>query len=458
MCNASPFPRTAWARHALGLLLAIALGVAGSAQSTLSTGTGSLVVPGRANAHVSIAVQEMFVVASWAASLPTGSTDIYAAVSRDGGVTFGPPTRVNSTPGDARVNGEQPPRVALAPRAGSDPVVTVLWTSKGASGTTLLTARSDDGGRSFMPSALVAGTDAPGNRGWQAIATDRTGAVHAMWLDHREMAATSTAKPSGGTHTHAGHGSVTTSTASAAPADQTDGVAMAQRSKLYIGVLGGAGAALAPRPITGGVCYCCKTALAMSGAETVFAAWRHVYPGNLRDIAFSMSSDGGRTYSAPIRVHEDGWQLNGCPDDGPAMAVDDRQRVHVIWPTVVIEKGEPVKALFHALSPDGRGFGTRTRIPTDGFGNHPQVAFAGDGSIVVAWDELAGGSRRIGLARGVVDPSGRIELTRTPVEGSDGGAAVGSYPFVASVGAHVLVAWTSTADSQTTIRLVRRRM
>ena len=84
--------------------------------------------------------------------------------------------------------------------------------------------------------------------------------------------------------------------------------------------------------------------------------------------------------------------------------------------------------------------------------------FAGDGSIVVAWDELAGGSRRIGLARGVVDPSGRIELTRTPVEGSDGGAAVGSYPVVAPAGAHVLVAWTSTADSQSTIRLVRRRM
>jgi len=277
-----------------------------------------------------------------------------------------------------------------------------------------------------------------------------------MWLDHRELAVTDTAKPAGGTHTHAGHGAVMTST-SAAPADKADGVAMAERSKLYVGVLG-AGAATAPRPITGGVCYCCKTALAMGGRETVFAAWRHVFAGNLRDIAFSMSSDGGRTYSAPIRVHEDQWQLNGCPDDGPAMVVDDRQRVHVVWPTVVLEKGEPVKALFHALSPDGRGFGTRTRIPTDGFGNHPQVAFAGDGSIVVAWDELAGGSRRIGLARGVVDRSGRIELTRVPVEGSDGGTVAGVYPVVAAVGAHVLVAWTSTVDSQSTIRLVRRRM
>ena len=133
-------PRTAWALRALGLLLAVALGVVASAQSQ---GTSSLAVPGRANAHVSIAVQERFVVAAWAASLPTGSTDIYAAVSRDAGVTFGPPTRVNSTIGDARINGEQPPRVAVRVTApASDPVVTVLWTSKGASGTTLLTGAS----------------------------------------------------------------------------------------------------------------------------------------------------------------------------------------------------------------------------------------------------------------------------------------------------------------------------
>jgi len=26
-----------------------------------------------------------------------------------------------------------------------------------------------------------------------------------------------------------------------------------------------------------------------------FAAWRHVYPGNIRDIAFTVSRDGGRT-------------------------------------------------------------------------------------------------------------------------------------------------------------------
>ena len=37
-----------------------------------------------------------FVVAAWAASLPSGVTDVFVAVSRDAGLTFGTPTRVNA--------------------------------------------------------------------------------------------------------------------------------------------------------------------------------------------------------------------------------------------------------------------------------------------------------------------------------------------------------------------------
>ena len=44
---------------------------------------------------------------------PRPSTDVYAAFSRDGGASFGAPARVNDVDGDARVSGEQAPRVAL---------------------------------------------------------------------------------------------------------------------------------------------------------------------------------------------------------------------------------------------------------------------------------------------------------------------------------------------------------
>ena len=74
-----------------------------------------LAVEGRANSTPSIAAAGSFVAVAWGATDSAGKTDVFLAVSRDGGVTFGNHVRVNSAPGTARLGGELPPRVALAP-------------------------------------------------------------------------------------------------------------------------------------------------------------------------------------------------------------------------------------------------------------------------------------------------------------------------------------------------------
>ena len=56
-------------------------------------GPVTLSVAGRANAHVSIAARDALVVAAWGASRD-GAADVYAAVSRDGGRSFGAPIRL----------------------------------------------------------------------------------------------------------------------------------------------------------------------------------------------------------------------------------------------------------------------------------------------------------------------------------------------------------------------------
>ena len=138
-------------------------------------------------------------------------------------------------------------------------------------------------------------------------------------------------------------------------------------------------------------------------------AWRHVYPGNLRDIAFTTLMAAGVT-GTPVRVSEDRWMLQGCPDDGPAMDVDGSGRVHVVWPTVVTNDGAGQKVLFHASSADGRTFTARTRVPVEGQANHPQIAVARDGTLVLAWDEVHGTERRI-----VVATSSGAGLSAAPV-------------------------------------------
>jgi hypothetical protein len=235
-------------------------------------------------------------------------------------------------------------------------------------------------------------------------------------------------------------------TAAASAAAKPDGVAMAQRSKLYLSSLDGA---VAPVAVTGGVCYCCKTAIATAADGAVFTAWRHVYPGNIRDIAFTASHDGGRTFAPPIRVSEDKWVLEGCPDDGPAMAVDARNRIHIVWPTLITEQNAETIALFYATSADGKRFTPRQRIPTEGMPHHPQIAIGADGGLAIAWDEGANGKRRAALVRTTVDAVAGGALARTVV----GDAAV--YPVIAASGGATIVAWTSGASSASVIRVSR---
>ncbi|MBW8865756.1 MAG: exo-alpha-sialidase [Acidobacteria bacterium] len=423
------------------VLVALVSVVSGFSRTVIEAGssTVTLAIPGRSNATPSIAAEGNTVVVAWSATLPNGgAADVFAAVSRDGGRTFAAPARVNDVDGDARVNGEQPPRVALR-----DAAITVVWTTKGANGTRLVQASSADGGRTFTKAQPVPGADAAGNRGWENIAAAKgagaSGRTLAVWLDHRELA------HEGGqvAVTHHDH----TKTAGAGADSKPDGVAMAQKSKLYIASLDGA---VAPHAITGGVCYCCKTAIAIGADGSVYTAWRHVYPGNVRDIACSLSRDGGRTFAPPVRVSEDKWVLEGCPDDGPAMALSGDGRIHVVWPTLVNDGGEDTIALFYSVSRDGKSFAPRQRIPAEGMPHHPQITIGSDGTPTLAWDESASGTRRGAIARVSTDSAGVPRFARVVL----GERAV--YPVIAATADAAVVAWTASEQGGSRIRVERR--
>jgi hypothetical protein len=387
-------------------------------------------MPGRAGATPWVAASGSFVAVAWGATNAEG-TDVVVAVSEDAGRTFAAPVRVNLVAGEAHLGGEFPPRVALTPRAGStQPDIAVLWTSR-AGTTEIKSARSRDGGRTFEAPQVLQAAAAPGTRGWPALTLDRNGTAHSIWLDHRGLAAGNTSESGHDKHrgTH-------------------DGVAMAQKSGLFYA--SGSTSASGEHELAKGVCYCCKTALTAGPDGTLFAAWRHVYEGNMRDIAVTVSRDGGKTFTAPVRVSEDKWAINGCPDDGPAIAVDEQGTAHLVWPTVI--GGEnPEGALFYSSTRDGEHFTARVRIPTLGSPKptHPQIAIDPEGRIVVAWDELVQG-RRNAVAR---------VLTR----GADGSATFGEvitldtdgsavYPVLAATTRGLVAVWTTGSGEQSAVR------
>mgnify|MGYP003335916256 CR=1 FL=1 len=387
-------------------------------------------VADRTSANVSVAARGTFVVAVWSAS-EASATDVFAATSTNGGVSFAPTVRVNATPGDARVGGEQPPRVVLVPGAGATPAIVVVWTTKGEKGTRLLSAKSTDGGRTFGRSQLVGGSEAAGNRGWESVAVTGDGRVLALWLDHRNTASAMPATM----HQHDATGGTAKAAPApaAAPAPKPDPVKKAQLSQLYIGVVGDKSAAKA---VAAGVCYCCKTSLAANGSD-VFATWRHVFPGNQRDIAFAASHDGGRTFDPIVRVSEDKWQFDGCPENGPAVARAGDGTIHVAWVTPLDGKDGAPLALYHATSRDGRTFTARTRVPSAPGASHVQLAATENGGMLLAWDEPADGGRRIRLARVEARNGSRASFTRL----ADVDATDGVYPSLAATTQGGVVAW-----------------
>jgi hypothetical protein len=404
--------------------VAMLLGLAAACSASRAT-TTVLDVDGRADATPSVAASGRFVAVAWGARVDN-RTDVFLAVSRDGGVTFGAPVRVNADDGEARLGGEFPPRVALTRSPDrTDPDVTVLWTAR-ANGTHIKVAISRNGGRTFDTPITLPSSVAAGDRGWPALAVDPgEGRIHAVWLDHRGLAA----QTGSSSHQHGDR------------ARDHDGVAMAQKSGIFYASFSTASSA--EQEIAKGVCYCCKTALATGPDGAIYAAWRHVYPGNLRDIAFATSPGPGQPFSSPVRVSEDGWEINGCPDDGPAMAVDEGGTVHIVWPTVVDENG-PQGALFYATTRDGRAFSPRLRIPTLGGvkPSHPQIAIDARGRILVAWDEQVSGER-VAAAREL-----RIRAGQDPAFGEilALSSGPGVYPVIAATDDGFVAAWTAQRD------------
>ena len=410
------------------LLILLILTAACDRHIVRKDGPIELAAAGRANANVTLSADGDRVAAAWAATGADG-TDVYAAFSSDGGRSFGAPRRVNDQDGDVTANGEQPPRIVI-----SGTTVDVLWVSKRGGTGTIRAAASADGGSTFGPARTITPAGLAGARGWESAAVGEDGTLHAVWLDgrnatpHHPAGASSAPHAAGGQAMH--HGD--------------------SRQDIYHAMWRPAAASAATdetpleTPVASNVCFCCKTAIATRGRD-VYVAWRHLFPGGVRDIALARSTDGGGRFGSPVRVSEDNWQIDACPDDGPAIALDDAGRLDVAWPTMVSDGGTPRMAIFDATSRDGGvTFSPRRRV--DGAtapAAHPRIAAGRAGRTAIVWDELSGGVRRVMIR----------ESDGAPTVISAG--RIATYPAVAATREGFVVAWTDQSADRAVVRVLR---
>lgn len=179
------------------------------------------------------------------------------------------------------------------------------------------------------------------------------------------------------------------------------------------------------------VCECCQTSATVT-SDGVFAVYRDRSQTEVRDIFSVRQSNSG--WTSPQPVHDDSWEINGCPVNGPAVAADGRN-VAVAWFTSA--GGTPRVKI--AFSTDGGAtFGAPVQVDDGETQGRVDVVLLPDKSAVVCWlsGTAAAGeikARRV-AANGSVGPPAVI--AKTDISRSSG------FPRMARSGDEVHFAWT----------------
>jgi len=186
------------------------------------------------------------------------------------------------------------------------------------------------------------------------------------------------------------------------------------------------------------VCECCSMSAATT-SEGVIVAYRDRSASEVRDIYVTRFT--GSAWSAPTLVHQDGWQINGCPINGPSVSARGRN-VAVAWFTAKNDQGQA----FVAFSRDaGRTFGPAVRVDDGRSLGRLGVQLLADGSAAVSWIELADG--RAQLRARTVTPNGVRSPAVTVSEDPDTRS-----PRLAGNARELLFAWTE-ADENDALRV-----
>lgn len=287
--------------------------------------------------------------------------------------------------------------------AGSNGRLIAHWAAKSGVGTyayDVRLARSVDGGRNWRPMGPAHDDRTPTEHGFVS-AVPEGDRIRLFWLDGR-----STAAPSGDMGAHTGGGAMSLRTALVG--DRVEKSAL----------------------LDSRVCDCCQTAAAMTSVGPV-AAYRDRSGREIRDVAV-IRRDRGR-WTPPAPVAEDGWEIAGCPVNGPAIAAEDR-RVAVAWYT----QGANRPRVQVAFSQDaGISFGNPVVLDANGPLGRVDLVLDGNGDALVLWVASEGKGAAIRLAR--VTPSGRpgpaLTISATSASRSSG------FPRIERTGGTLVLAW-----------------
>ncbi len=284
------------------------------------------------------------------------------------------------------------------------------WLVRGEPGThayTIRTAVSSNSGKTWSNPAIPHTDKSESEHGFISMVPLPDGRVATLWLDGRNMKE--------GTH--------------GTKEDLGD-------MSLRYTVIGADGRASQDIVVDPRVCECCQTSAALT-SEGPIAVYRDRSEKEVRDITIARYIKG--RWSEPRNLSADGWEIHGCPVNGPSVAADGR-RVAVAWFTAAKETPR-VKVIFS--NDAGATFGQPIQVDEGAPIGRVDLLILPDGSALVSWLERTANGGAIKARRIKSDGSRGQPLT---IAESNVSRAAG-FPQMARVANEVYFAWTQPGSS-----------
>jgi hypothetical protein len=200
-----------------------------------------------------------------------------------------------------------------------------------------------------------------------------------------------------------------------------------------------------------GLCECCKLGIAFAdGGKTVYMVDRQVDDNKIRNHVLRKSSDGGKTFGAPVEISNDGWQVASCPHSGPSIGRDNRGQLHVSWFTQ--GRSENEAGIYYSVSKDGgKTFAPRTMIQRN---TAPETLYnnlvvGNDGTVYFVWTNIDANDR----AQIYIKSLAADGPTWSPVQQLSNAKGNASRPVLALLKNWLHVAWTETDGEQSRVVL-----
>ena len=351
------------------------------------------------------------VLMSWLEAVDGGAHELRFAALRDG--SWSAPRTIERSE-HFFVNWADFPSVSPGP----DGTLWAHWLERGPAGGYdygVRVVRSEDGGASWSEPWTPHLDDSPTEHGFVS-ALPVEGGMGFVWLDGRKHADGADGTPATGEMTLR----YRTMTTDGKPGEET--------------------------LIDGRVCDCCQTDVAVAASGPV-VVYRDRSEMEIRDIYLSRFEDGAWTEGHA--VHDDRWHIEGCPVNGPAVTArgDD---VAVAWFTGA---GNEARVKVAHSSDGGRSFGAPVIVDDGSPAGRVDLLTLEGGDVLVSWLERTGGEvAEVRVRRVASDGAAGESVTLT----ASSEARASGFPRMAQgPDGAVIAAWTDVQGDAPRVRVQR---